>query len=313
MWVGAKVNVGGITFDTDADWTVSPLPRAQRLRRWPSSGVCVSPTRTMRSQYETRPTRSSMAAPSARAPRRSLSGRIPRARRTRSASAGEATGCSTQARNPVACVVRTRTGDRHSRRSASANRRHADRSFRLAAHRDGHLQRGGQHRRTHPRPARRHHRARHARPDVRPAAPAAVPAQGLRHRRAGPGRRRASLTAVAVDAGGETTASAAAQLRIDRTAPSAPLDLAVQRAPDGSYVYTWRTPARPGRRSPRRTCPTGRSCGAQHWRLTARPATAALSRGRGRQRRPHDGGGRHAGLPTASRSRSCRCPPARRS
>jgi hypothetical protein len=51
-----------------------------------------------------------------------------------------------------------------------------------------------------------------------------------------------SLTAIATDAAGEATTSVPVTVKIDSSAPGAPLDLAIQKAPDGRFVYTWRNP-----------------------------------------------------------------------
>ena len=55
-----------------------------------------------------------------------------------------------------------------------------------------------------------------------------------------------TISAVATDAAGQSRSSAPATLKLDRTAPEAPIAMSVDRSPDGSYVYTWRNPAQTG-------------------------------------------------------------------
>ncbi len=55
-----------------------------------------------------------------------------------------------------------------------------------------------------------------------------------------------TISAVATDAAGQSRTSAPATLKLDRTAPEAPIALSVERAPDGAYVYSWRNPDQPG-------------------------------------------------------------------
>jgi hypothetical protein len=54
-----------------------------------------------------------------------------------------------------------------------------------------------------------------------------------------------TLTTAATDAAGETKTSAVATLKLDRTAPGAPLDFKIDRLAD-RYVYTWRNPDQGG-------------------------------------------------------------------
>ena len=103
------------------------------------------------------------------------------------------------------------------------------------------------------------------------------------------------LTAQATDAAGQSSTAPYGTLMLDRTAPASPTGLIVRATGNGMYAYTLDEPGPGAGGADRRRAPVGR-----HRREGREPPAARVgvarrarpSRGRGRERRPGDGGRR---------------------